>query len=173
MKRITLSLIALICLIQSSAFAQGKAMYSCSDIYTMELSNKLEKRDKYNNNWNRTHGDLSYNNVVQFMGFMSLALNAPVGLTLLLGPVVISEIKNLPSRAERVARLQDETFGLHNRFVNRLQKEVSSEITSEEVIDMIQAHFDSGKLCDKLPKLYSPRQIKKLVTEKLESKYLQ
>jgi len=103
---------------------------------------------------------------------MTTVINAPIGLTLMLGPMAITTIKNIPSRAERVSRLQDESFGLHNRFVRKLQNEISQEITSDEVAEMIQLHFDSGKLCDKLPKLYSPRQIKKLVTEKLEAKYL-
>lgn len=164
-----LALVAILTVAQSQAFAQKT--YTCSDIYAIALANKIESRENYNYVWNTQRGDLSYNDAISFVGVMVSGISLPIGLPLFLGPAAISMIKNAPSRAERVDRLQDEARGLHKRFVKKLKNKVSADITSEEVLGEIQYLFDSGKACDKLPKLYSVRKLKKEVTETLKRRY--
>lgn len=158
----------------SGAFASSEPKtYTCEGIYALRLANKIEKRDAYNDKWNRQRGDLSYNGAIGVAGFMvGLATGSlPILLVGALTPTVISEIKNLPSREERIARLRDESKRQHQRFMKGIHNKISPDISDDEVAEIIQGGFDSGLFCDGMPELYSPSEIKKHVKKVLVEKY--
>lgn len=158
----------------TGAFASSEPKtYTCEGIYSLRLANKIEKRDRYNDKWNKSRGDTSYNGALAIVGFMAGAATGslPILLAASLTPTVISTIKNLDSREERNAKLRDESQRSHKRFMKTLHKKISPNITDEEVGEIIQNGFDSGLFCDDMPELYTPSDIKKHVRVTLEEKY--
>lgn len=158
----------------TGAFASSEPKtYTCEGIYALRLANKIEKRDRYNDRWNKVRGDLSYNGALGVVGFMAGAATGslPILLAGALTPAAISAIKNLDSKEERISKLRDESQRSHKRFMKSINKKISAEISDDEVAEIIQSGFDSGLYCDDMPELFSPSDIKKHVRKVLEEKY--
>lgn len=175
MKRLIPLCLSLLVFTQTSAFAADKVMYSCEDIYALQITNKIERRDNYNKSFNdpSIKGGLSNNSRIAVASLIVgvATVSAPVVVVGVLTPQVISIIKNLPSREERIQKLQEESSASFKRYIKRLKRDISEDVTPEEVSEIIQAGFDSGLYCQDLPKVYSPRQIRKHVRELMAEKY--
>lgn len=159
----------------SSAFAQESQIrnYSCIELYQQQAQIAKHKRDSYNYKFNRIRGDLSINGALGVVGLMGglVTGSLPIVLVATLTPTIISELKNIPSKEERALRLQKESAKQLSRFVKRLKKKVSPEISSQEVIEVIQAGLDNGDFCKDASNLDGPSKIRKYVKSKLKAKY--
>lgn len=180
MKKITSFLMISAFLFNSVAFADEAAVeaksqvktYSCYELYLTAALNKERSRHIYNDRFNDApHDHLSLNAMATLMGGMvsqALIGSTPVTVGFFLAPAAISIVKNLPSRQEKVLALTKVGNEKFNKFVKKLQKKISPEITAEEVSKIIEDGFNSGKYCENLPKFATRAQIKKMIKKELK-----
>lgn len=174
MKKVIFAVLAGLFLLNGMAHAQEVKQYTCSSIYTEIYIKKHLKEMKYNDTFNKSRGDTSYNGALTLLLLAASAATGslPIIIAATLTPEIISVIVNLPSKEERVLKMRDESTKKFNRFLGRLQDNISANITAEEVKAIIQGGFDSGLYCENLPNLASPAKIRKHVKKALKAKYV-
>lgn len=179
MKQVIFGILAALFILNSMAHAHAQSetreakTYTCAGIYARGYVNKHMKEEKYNRAMNTQRGDTSYNGFLTIMLLAGSAVTGslPIILAASLTPAAISLIVNLPSKEERVLKLADESSKQFDRFLGRLQKKVSANITAQEVEALIQDGFASGEFCENMPNLHSPMDIRKHVKKALKAKY--
>ncbi len=134
---------------------------SCHEIYIKTMNHKNLKKEKVDR----------LNNASPGLMIVVPAINAVAGLTLL-GAAVGAEIyANTPSKEEKILRLSSESNKLLKRFIKKLQKDISCDITEDEVKAIVLEGLESGKYCEGFPVLYNVRDVKKHVRQILLKKY--
>ncbi len=177
MKKLSILLLSMFFAANSHASA---VTYTCLDLYLMAAGNDEAREARYNDNFNNPNSGIylggspaTANAGITVLAFIGSAFTGslPVVLAATLAPSAISLIVNAPDKEEKALRLLDAAERSHKKFVKKLQKKVSAEITEQEVTALIERGFESGQFCSKLPKLMSAKKIKKYVTQTLEAKY--
>lgn len=134
---------------------------SCPDIYQKTMQSKNSKKRKAG----RVGHDLGQSAFI-------ISFGAPVvGLALLAPSVGLSIYSELPSKEEKILRITEEGNRHLLKFTKHLQKKISSDITSEEVIGIVRDGLDSGLFCQDFPELYSPSEVKDHVRDVMKLKY--
>lgn len=150
---------ALLSTISFNSFAQFSL--SCPEIYERIMVSKEIKKKKV--------GDMTDD---VGLGGLLIGLSAPgVGLGILAGAVGMSVYSELPSREEKVLAMKEEGSRQLQRFTKSLQKKVSSDISSEEVLEIIKDGLESGVYCRNFPHLANRSDVKEHVREILKLKY--
>jgi len=171
-----------------SAFAQDVKIFTCQGIYESSMKQDIAKAERYNKNFNRVgavtvggspdtlnSGLTIMGALAGAMGGAAIGLGAPVTIPLFfvgaLTPQVVSIVVNSPNREERALELLNESTKRLNRFTKRMQRQISRDITNEDIIKLTQNGFDNGFFCSELPKLMSPAEIRKYVKNKLSDQF--
>lgn len=94
-----------------------------------------------------------------------------VGLAIFVPAAALSVYSGLPSREERVMRILDEGNRSLVRLTKKSQKNIHSDITADEILEIAKEGLVSGKFCERFPHLYSPSEVKDHIEQVLESKY--
>jgi uncharacterized membrane protein YjfL (UPF0719 family) len=152
-------LIAALSAFSFNSFAQFSL--TCPEIYERIIISKQIKKNKVGNLTN----DIG-------LGGLLIGLSAPtVGLSILAGAVGMSVYIELPSREEKVLVLKEEGSRQLKRLTKNLQKKISSEISPDEVMQIIQEGLESGRYCQNFPDLAKRKEVKRHVSSVLSLKY--
>lgn len=150
---------AVLSAISFNSFAQFSL--SCPEIYERVMISKEIKKKKI--------GDLTDD---IGLGGLLIGLSTPgVGLGIMAGAVGMSIYSELPSREEKVLAMKEEGSRQLQKFTKSLQKKVSSDITSEEIMEIVKDGLESGVYCRNFPHLASRSEVKEHVREILKLKY--
>lgn len=160
MKKFILSLMILSTIL--SAHAQESLQPTCHEIYARDLAIKTHKKDRAA----KIGADI-YTSSLILMWTGSLPLTA--GAMLVGG--TLSLYGNIDSSAQKIDDLQQEGSSRLVRLTKKMQKNVNSNISEDEIIGIIKDGLESGLFCENLPKLYSAAKIKKHIRHVLEQKY--
>lgn len=135
--------------------------FSCEEIYIKTMNHKTMVKEKMDRINNASPGLL----------IVTAAVNPAAGL-ILLGSALGTEIyASTPSKEERILRLASESNKQLKKLVKKLQKDVSCEITEDEVKLVIQKGINSGIFCENFPVLYNVSDVKRHVTDQMIIKY--
>ncbi len=144
-----------------SFHAFSSSSLSCHEMYIKTMNHKNKIKNKVDRINNSSPGLL----------IVVPAINPVAGLTLL-GAAIGAEIyATTPSKEEKILRLTSESNKKLDRFVKKLQKDISCEITENEVKAIIIQGLDSGVYCQDFPVLYSVKDVKNHVKRQLIQKY--
>lgn len=155
MKKIIASLLLLTTVLSAQA-------ESCHEIYAKDLALKTHKKERAL----KIGSDIYVSSLI-LMWTGSLPLTA--GAMLVGGSLAL--YGNIDSSAQKIDDLQHEGSSRLVKFTKKMQKNVNSSISEDEIVDIIKDGLDSGLFCENLPKLYSASKIKKHVRNVLELKY--
>jgi hypothetical protein len=141
--------------------AFSSSSLNCHEMYIKTMNHKNKIKNKID----------SINNASPGLLIVVPAINPVAGLTLL-GAALGAEIyATTPSKEEKILRLTSESNKKLDRFVKKLQKDISCEISENEVKAIIIEGLDSGVYCQDFPVLYSVRDVKNHVKRQLILKY--
>jgi hypothetical protein len=141
--------------------AFSSSTLSCHEMYIKTMNHKNKIKNKIDRMNNASPGLL----------IVVPAINPVAGLTLL-GAALGAEIyATTPSKEEKILKLSSESSKKLDRFVKKLQKDISCEITESEVKAIISEGLESGVYCEDFPNLYSVQDVKKHVKRQLIQKY--
>ena len=134
---------------------------SCHEMYIKTMNHKNIKKEKVDRINNASPGLL----------IVVPAINPVAGLTLL-GAAIGAEIyASTPSKEEKILRMASEGSKKLDRFIKKLQKDISCEISENEVKAIISEGLESGVYCQDFPVLYSVKDVKDHVKRQLIQKY--
>lgn len=142
--------------------AQAQEVQSCHEIYAHDLAAKTHKKERMA----KVGADL-YTSSLIVMWTGSLPLTAGV---MLVGGA-LSIYGNIDSSAQKIDDLQNEGSSRLVRLTRKMQRNVNSNITEDEIVGIIRDGLESGLFCENLPKLYSASKIQKHIRNVLELKY--
>lgn len=142
--------------------AHAQEVSSCHEIYAHDLAAKTHKKNRVA----KVGADL-YTSSLIVMWTGSLPLTAGV---MLVGGA-LSIYGNIDSSAQKIDDLQHEGSSRLVRLTKKMQKNINSNISEDEIVGIIKDGLDSGLFCENLPKLYSASKIKKHIRNVLEQKY--
>lgn len=154
--------------------------FTCYDIYMMAAGSDSAREARYNDTFNNPDTGVTVagepatlNTGLTVLSFLGGAITGSIPVVLLatFAPTAVSLIVNAPNKEERALRMLDEATRAQTRFVEKMQKKISPEVTQEEIENLIIEGFDTGLFCSSVPKLYSATKIKKYVQKKLEQRY--
>jgi hypothetical protein len=152
-------LLAVLSAFSFNSFAQFSL--TCPEIYERTMISKEIKKNKVGN----MTDDLS-------LGGLLIGLSAPaVGLGIMAGAVGMTIYSELPSREEKVLGMKEEGSRQLRKFTKDLQKKISSDISSDEVMQIIKDGLESGVYCRNFPHLASRSEVKEHVRGILKLKY--
>jgi hypothetical protein len=134
---------------------------SCPEIYQKILTDKEMKKEAASKLSNRLSG----------LSLVGLIAMPEVGLALIGASLVSGTYSAIPSKEERAMSLVEEGSRQLERLTKDIQKNISKDITEQEVLGVIQEGLDSGLYCQNFPELYGRRDIKKQVTSELKVRY--
>jgi hypothetical protein len=172
----------------SLSFAQEINKNSCQETYERAMRSDNLREERYNYKFNR-NGVVSVggspdtvNTGLSVLGAVAggiggalIGAGAPVMIPLFLvgalTPTAISMIVNAPNREERALELIQESNKRLERFTKKMQRKISKNITTADVINAVQEGFDSGKFCEEHPKLMGPQEIRAHVEASLQFAY--
>ncbi len=141
--------------------AFSSSSLSCHEMYIKTMNHKNNIKNKVNRINNSSPGLL----------IVVPSINPVAGLALL-GAAIGAEIyATTPSKEEKILKLSSESSKKLDRFVKKLQKDISCEITENEVKAIISEGLESGVYCQDFPVLYSVKDVKKHVKRQLVQKY--
>jgi hypothetical protein len=141
--------------------AFSSSSLSCQEMYIKTMNHKNKIKNKVDRINNSSPGLL----------LVVSAVNPVAGITYL-GAAIGAEIyATTPSKEEKILRLSSESSKKLDRFVKKLQKDISCEITENEVKAIISEGLDSGVYCQDFPVLYSVKDVKNHVKRQLIQKY--
>jgi hypothetical protein len=141
--------------------AFSSSTLSCHEMYIKTMNHKNNIKNKVNRINNSSPGLL----------IVVPSINPVAGLALL-GAAIGAEIyATTPSKEEKILKLSSESSKKLDRFVKKLQKDISCEITENEVKAIISEGLESGVYCQDFPVLYSVKDVKKHVKRQLVQKY--
>ncbi len=141
--------------------AFSSSSLSCHEMYIKTMNHKNKIKNKVDRINNSSPGLL----------LVVSAVNPVAGITYL-GAAIGAEIyATTPSKEEKILRLSSESSKKLDRFVKKLQKEISCEITENEVKAIISEGLESGVYCQDFPVLYSVKDVKNHVKRQLIQKY--
>lgn len=134
---------------------------SCTEIYARTMHAKDAKKRRAE----RVANDFKAASFITTLG-------APiVGVSLLAPAIGLDIYASIDSKEEKVLDLANEETRRLNRFAKSLRKKISTDITSEEIVDLVAHGLTSGEFCQDFPHLYSPKDVKRYVQAKLKEKY--
>ena len=142
--------------------AQAQEIPSCHEIYARDLAAKTHKKERA-----LKIGSDIYTSSLILMWTGSLPLTA--GAMLVGGSLAL--YGNIDSSAQKIDELQQEGSSRLMRLTRKMQKNVNSHITEDEIVAIVKDGLESGLFCENLPKLYSASKIKKHIQNVLEQKY--
>lgn len=154
-----LVLITILSAISFNSFAQFSL--SCPEMYQKTMVAKEIKKDrayKLGMNTNR----------VAFVTSFGLPV---VGLALFAPGVALNIYSAIDSKEDRVLRLADEGSRELAKLSKKLQKKINSNISEEEILEIVKENLDSGLFCQDFPHLFSPKEVKDHVEAVLRQKY--
>jgi hypothetical protein len=141
--------------------AFSSSSLSCHEMYIKTMNHKNKIKNKVDRINNSSPGLL----------IVVPAINPVAGLALL-GAAIGAEIyATTPSKEEKILKLSSESSKKLDRFVKKLQKDISCEITENEVKAIISEGLESGVYCQDFPVLYSVKDVKNHVRRQLIQKY--
>jgi hypothetical protein len=154
-----LMLIGIISVFSFHSFAQFSL--TCPEIYERVMISKQIQKKKASD----LADDLS-------LGGLLIGLTAPaVGLGILATSAGAFIYGESMSKEERVLALKEEGSRQLEKLTKKLRKKISSEITSDEILEIIQGGLVDGLYCRDFPKLASKRVVEDHVSETLKLKY--
>lgn len=154
-----LLVLAVLSMFSFNSFAEFSL--SCADVYQRTMLSKEAKKRKAGRISNNLGGAAFF-----------VTLGAPVvGVAMLVPTIGLSVYSDLPSREERVLRILDEGNRQLVKLTKKLRKNVSTDVTAEEVLGIVRDGLDSGLFCQDFPHIYSPSDVKEHVEDVLRQKY--
>lgn len=154
-----LMLIAALSVFSFNSFAEFSL--SCPDIYQRTMLAKEVKK--------RKAGKIANN---LGTGAFFVSLGAPVvGVAMLVPTLGLSIYSDAPSKEERVLRILQDGNRHLVKLTKKLRKNVSTDISAEEVLGIVRDGLDSGLFCQDFPHIYTPSDVKEHVEEVLKEKY--
>jgi hypothetical protein len=157
MRKITLAVV--LATLSFSSFAEFSL--NCPEIYARLVSHKNEQRDKAGR-----VGDQ-----IGKAALVSAFVNPIISGSLFVPVIGIRIFEMTSSKEDRVQMLMEDGTGQLRRLTKKMQKRISSDITSEEISGIIKEGLESGQYCMDFPDIYSPKDVKKHVEEVLKEKY--
>ncbi len=151
--------VGLLSLFTLNAFADFSL--SCPEIYVRTVNAKEKSREKAHRVANEMNTTVFVSAFVNPVLFLSLA-GTTVGLEL---------YSASSSREEKVTRLMNEGDKHLLKLTKKLQKNISPDISKEEVLDLVREGLNSGLFCQKFPHLYSLKEMKQHLEISLKAKY--
>lgn len=154
-----LVLISALSVFSFNSFAQFSL--SCPEIYQKTMVAKEIKKDK---------AERIGSNSGKVAFVTSFGLPA-VGLALFAPAIALNIYAATDSKEEKVLALIDEGSRELGRFSKKLQKRINSNISEEEILEIVKENLESGLFCQEFPHLYSPKEVKEHVEQVLRLKY--
>lgn len=154
-----LLLISALSVFSFNSFAQFSL--SCPEIYQKTMVSKEIKKNKAERIGSNT-GKVAF--------VTSFGLPA-VGLALFAPAIALNIYAASDSREEKVLALIDEGSRELEKFSKKLQKRINSNISEEEILEIVKENLESGFFCQDFPHLYSPKEVKEHVEKVLRLKY--
>lgn len=93
-----------------------------------------------------------------------------IGIALMAGALGGTIYSAIPAKESKVIDLSEGDRQLE-RFTKKLQKKISSDISENEVMDIIKEGLESGLYCQNFPDLANRREVKRHVRSVLSLKY--
>ena len=168
MHKILSALLFVFTIVSTLAFADerrcdGKVVYTCQDLYLKDIARlhkQVNQLDKNNDNLGiLTFFSVATGNPFIFLGF----------LTTYLGEGVVSIVKDVKSDRETalVSKNIEARGSRWQRRFFRQAKDVKSNVTEDEITEILQKGFDEGTFC-KNAKLMTPREMKEWTLKQLK-----
>lgn len=138
----------------------------CEQAYRLKSAKEIEKRQKaveYGFNL-YVYGSLT--------GMVTGQL--PITLATMITGLPLSLWGNMSTGAStKTVELLEEESKQMDRIVKSMQKNISTLITRDDVVLVLQQELDNGNLCVNYPKLWSHSKIKAHITKELEVRFKQ
>ena len=141
-----------------NSFAQFSL--SCPEIYVKVMQAKEQRKERI----------AHHSQILTANGILLGAWLPPVGMALLSGALGGTIYGAIPAKETKVLDLAEGDRQLE-RFTKSLQKNISSDISENEVMEIIKEGIESGHYCRNFPDLANRREVKRHVRSVLSLQY--